>query len=258
MLIEDLKTDSTVTIYVTDGERAVQLSSSILSLNNEDAQICLKEAKALGYNSFLAVKAITSGDYIVSFLSENITCCVTAVQNKKPYSWEHVKIIHLNLSSQGNVHVILSNDNVQTFNRRNEYRVFLGYTGNCSFEGSDKSISVMIKDVSCSGIGMIYDKNDDIELHAGMRVKIQFVEVEDDGSRKKYTLDGKIIRYVSMNNTKKLIGCKLISNNTELEKLIYKKQRQIMSVGHKPQVKREMTRTVAKELAALAGQLQDD
>lgn len=254
MLIGNLNHDTTVTIHVTDGVKAVQLNSQVVELSKADQQVCMGEAKKLDYQSFIGIKVIKAGDRIVNFSSENVTCSITALKDNKPYSWNGVKIVALSLPEQGTIHMVLSNDDTKSFNRRNEYRLFLGQEGSCRFGDSKESKKVMIKDISCSGLGMIINKSDNIEISVGMEIEVQFLVPGSDGTGQKYTLNGKIVRYVAMGNGKELVGCKLPGRHPELEKMIYEKQRKNMTTDHKIQVKRESTRNLAKQLAELTGQ----
>ena len=97
-------------------------------------------------------------------------------------------------------------------------------------------------------------KSDHIEMQSGMEIEVQFVEQSSDGNSRKYTLNGKIVRYVAMGNDRELVGCKLSGRHPELEKMIYEKQRQTMTTSHKPQVKRGTTKELARDLAALSAQ----
>lgn len=254
MLIGDLEKDTEVTIHVTDGSKAVQLNSQVLELSKPDQQACIEAARKLNYQSYIVIRAIRVGERVVSFSSENITCSVTALKNNKPYSWKAVKIARLALPEQGTVHVVFSNDDMRSFNRRNEYRLFLGREGLCRFGDSKETKNVLIKDISCSGLGLIVGKSDNIEISAGMEIEVQFSEPGSEGERRIYSLNGKIVRYVAMGNDKELVGCKLSGRHPELEKMIYEKQRQSMTTGHKPQVKRGTTKELVKELQALTEQ----
>lgn len=258
MLIGNLDNGTAVTIHVTDGIKAVQLNSQVVELSKTDRQVCLEEAKRLDYQSFIVIKAIKAGERILNFSSENISCTITALNHKKPYSWKDVKIVALALPEQGIIHMVLSNDDMNTFNRRNEYRLFLGQEGNCRFGDSKEPRNILIKDVSCSGVGMVISKSDNIKISAGMEVEVQFLEPDSDGTGQKYILKGKIVRFVAMGNGKELIGCRLSGRHPELEKLIYEKQRRNMTTDYKIQVKRETTRGLAKQLAELAEQNQED
>lgn len=258
MLIGNLDHGTAVTIHVTDGVKAVQLNSQVVELSSTDRQVCLEKANSLDYQSFIVIKVIKAGERILNFSSENISCTITALSHKKPYSWKDVKIVALALPEQGMIHMVLSNDDMNTFNRRNEYRLFLGQEGSCRFGDSKESRKVLIKDVSCSGVGMVISKGDNIKINAGMEAEVQFQDSDSDGNMQKYTLNGKIVRFVAMGNGKELIGCRLSGRHPELEKMIYEKQRRNMSTDYKIQVKRETTRNLAKQFAELAEQNQED
>ena len=254
MLIGNLEKDTEVTIHVTDGVKAVQVSSLVLELSKTDLQECMVAARRMDYQSFIGIQAIRVGERIVSFSSENITCTITALKDNKPYSWKNVKIVKLSLPEQGTIHMVLSDDDMRSFNRRNEYRLFLGREGICRFGEGTEFKNIFIKDISCSGLGMMISKSADLDISVGMRIEVQFVEPGSDGNSHKFTLSGKIVRYVAMGNDRELIGCKLSGRHPELEKMIYEKQRQTMTTSHKPQVKRETTKNLVREFTALAAQ----
>lgn len=251
MRIGELEKDTTVTIHVTDGVKAVQLDSQVLDLGKEDQKICLETAKKLRFQSFLGIQAIMAGDRVVSFSSDKITCTVTALYKNKPYSWKEVKIVKQALPELGTIHMALSNDDVKSFNRRNEYRLFLGQEGSCRFGDSNELKKIFIKDISCSGMGIMINKSDDIEINVGMRIEAQFLSPGSDGNPQTYSVHGKIVRYVSMGNGRELVGCKLSGLYPELEKMIYERQRQSMTTDYKLQVKKESTKSLAEGFAAL-------
>ena len=62
-----------------------------------------------------------------------------------------------------------------------------------------------------------------------------------------YTLHGKIVRFISMNNNRVLVGCRLVERLDALEKMIYAKQRMKMTVNQA--IKRDNQAILAKKLA---------
>lgn len=251
MLIRDLEIGSTIAIHVTDGERAVQLSSTTIDLNKVDHKICKDVAKNYGYNSFACIQAVKARNCVVNLAGDNITCSITALKNKKPYLWKQVEIIRVKLPEYGTAHLVMSNDDVKTFNRRGEFRLFLGQLGTCILGTDHIAKSVFIKDISCSGIGMLFSKKDMDAVDINMHAEVHFSEVNDSGVSESFVLNAKIVRYLATGGDQVLIGCRILGKSPELEKLIYQKQRQSMSINNEIQTKRVLTRELKREMEAI-------
>ena len=258
MYIGDLKKDTAVTLYVTDGVKAVQLESCVISVSESDNKVCSSVARKLGFKSFVSIKPIIVNNTIVSFSSEKISISMTAIDGRKPYTWKDVQVVKVSLQEYGSIHIILSDIDAKTFNRRNEYRLFLGVDGICKFGNAYEFKNVLIKDISCSGLGMLINKSNGIKPNVGMEVTVQFELIDNDGTSKKYTLRGTVVRYLTTGNNEQLIGCKLIGQNPEIEKMIYERQRKNMTTGNKPQIQKVLTRDLVRDLQALASENTDE
>lgn len=252
MLIGDLDKNTIINVNVTDGEKSVQISSEVLDLSEEDYNFCKKASTQFHFESFVAVDLMKEGDRIINFLSARVICILTALKDDRPYSWNNVKILRLKLPEHGDCHIILSNSDMDTFNRRKEYRLWLGYDGLCKFGDSQVPKSVMIKDVSCSGVGLIVSDELSELIEVGKPVVVQFYdstynEASKEYNNKLFTLYGKIVRFISMNNNRVLVGCRLVERVDALEKMIYEKQRLKMTVNQT--IKRDNQAMLAKQLA---------
>lgn len=252
MLIGDLDKNTIINVNVTDGEKSVQINSAVLDLSAEDYNFCKKAASQFNFESFVAVDLMKEGDKVINFLSARVICILTALKDSRPYSWNNVKILRLKLPEHGDCHIILSNNDMDTFNRRKEYRLWLGYDGLCKFGDSKVPKNVFIKDVSCSGVGLII--NDELSelIEVGKFIEVQFYdstynEVAKDYFNKLFTLHGKIVRFIAMNNNRVLVGCKLLEKYDALDKMIYEKQRIKMNTN--VIMKRENDAILAKQLA---------
>lgn len=252
MLIGDLDKNTIINVNVTDGEKSVQINSEVLDLSAEDYNFCKKAASQFNFESFVAVDLMKEGNKVINFLSARVICILTALKDERPYSWNNVKILRLKLPEHGDCHIILSNSDMDTFNRRKEYRLWLGYDGLCKFGDSQVPKSVMVKDVSCSGVGIIISDELVDLVEVGKPVVIQFYdsvysEAAKEYKNKLYTLNAKIVRYIAMNNNRVLVGCRLIERLDALEKMIYEKQRIKMTVNHA--IKKYNQAMIAKQLA---------
>lgn len=252
MLIGDLDKNTIINVNVTDGDKSVQINSEVLELSEEDYAFCKKASTQFHFESFVAVDLMKEGDKVINFLSARVICILTALKDERPYSWNNVKILRLKLPEHGDCHIILSNSDMDTFNRRKEYRLWLGYDGLCKFGESRVPKSVIVKDVSCSGVGIIVSDELADLIEVGKPVDIQFYdstynEATKDYHNKLYTLHCKIVRFISMNNNRVLVGCRLVERLDALEKMIYAKQRMKMTVNHT--IKRDNQAILAKKLA---------
>lgn len=257
MLIGQLDKGTEITVNVTNGDKSVQIISKIVELSQEDYEYCRKASKQFKYKSFTVVDLMKEGDKVINFLSANIICMLSGLKEGKPYTWNNVKILRVKLPEYGDSHIILSNEDMETFNRRREYRLWLGYDGLCKFGESQVPKNVMVKDISCSGISMIINKDIGVEVELGERVEIQFYdrvysEGKKDYNNILYTVEAKIVRYIAMNNNRMLIGCRLSQRYQEIDKMIYLKQRLSMNINGKTRLDRARKAVLARELAKLA------
>lgn len=228
MYISELTEGTIVTIDVAGDRGSIRLESEVFSLEESDADYVNRGAQKAGLSHFVAVQTIMDNNHPINFISAKVRCNVTALQDNKPYSWQNVKILRVTLPKAGDCHLIFCAANVKTFNRRNQYRLFLGCEAQCRLGDSPVPRNIILKDISEGGAGFIID--DEFEVEIGMKVRIQFFEMVN-GKPILYTINGKIVRYLSMNNNRLFIGCKATDNGEALKNFIYSKQRQSLSSG---------------------------
>lgn len=217
MYVSDLVAETIVTVNATMQNKSIRLESEVLSITQKDRDYL--NGHDLG--KYCVIRQIMEGEKPISFISDKVECSMTASMENKPYSWLGVKIRRLTLPEGGVAHVVICNDNAETFNRRNEYRQWFGYDATCKFGDSKVPHLVILKDVSPSGLGLLCDAS--LNVKVGETVEIQFHE-QSNNSSKLFTLGAIVVRYVPMNNNRMLVGCKLKVSSRELDKLIYSKQ----------------------------------
>lgn len=251
MRLNNLEVGTIVTINATDYEKSVRMESEILDISPEDRLFVEKAIKSLNKEVFCVLDLITEGKAVINFLSVRVKCTLTALINDKPYSWNDVKILKLNLPNRGSCHIVLCDDDVDTFNRRGEYRQWLGYDALCKFGDSQVAKDVQLRDLSPSGVGLLCSTELPIEL--GLKVNIQFRDefrssVSGEYVSKLYTINAIIVRYAPTNNNKLLVGCKLDKEYEEITKLIFSKQGKLLATAKRNSYKRNRDALLAQEL----------
>ena len=207
VFINDLGANTIVTINATMGNKSVRLESEVAEITSEDKEYL--ELQDL--HDYCVINVIKEGDKPISFLSDKVEISVTASIENKPYTWLGVKILKMTLPSRGVSHIILSSENAETYNRRNEYRQWFGYDATCKFGDSKVPHLVLLKDISPSGLGLLCDAS--LKMQVGDTVEVQFHEQSDKGSK-----------LFSLEASRMLVGCKLKVSSRDLDKLIYSKQ----------------------------------
>ena len=94
----------------------------------------------------------------LNFDNDEIVCNLMGIQDSKPYEWMEVKVYRINLGKYGPAHLIVSDNDVQPFNRRNSFRVSV--TNDCyiKFRNEEALNKATIRDVSSVGIGISVPK----------------------------------------------------------------------------------------------------
>lgn len=251
MKINALEVGTIVTINATDFEKSIRMESEVLSVSDEDKTFVTEAVKGMHKEAFCILDLITEENIPINFISVRVKCIMTALINEKPYSWEDVKILKLKLPQAGSCHIVLCDNDVDTFNRRGEYRQWLGYDALCKFGDSKVAKDVLLRDLSPSGVGLLCSTELPVEL--GLKVNIQFHEefkssVSGEYVSKLYTINAVIVRYVSTNNNKLLVGCKLDKEYEEITKLIFSKQGKLLATAKRDTYKRDRNALLAQEL----------
>lgn len=98
---------------------------------------------------------IKDDENVIIFANSTATCNLTILYDFKPYIWVNVTIVKMKLPNLGTCYVAFSFDDVSTFNRRSEFRVWLGCAGIATFRDSQVPQDVFVRDLSPSGIGLM-------------------------------------------------------------------------------------------------------
>lgn len=256
MVIGELNENTVVTITVTDGEGLVKLESRTIKPDKECIEFIQKAAESLNFKSFAALELMKEENKVINFLSAKVKCYLTAEKDTKPYQFPNVKIIKLNLPELGYHHIAFCNEDTESFNRRHEFRLWLGYDALIKINDSKVPHKGVVKDISFHGGGFILDEEYDVKQ--GDILHIQFHEssyskLKKDYVTVMYTCIYSVVRVIPLKNNKVLAGCVSEIEEDEINKFIAKKQREKLSVGGKnPLAKKVCDADLIKALESTA------
>ncbi len=185
---------------------------------------------------FVLVEPIKVDDRLVRFDAEGINYYFIGNYREKPYLFENVTVERITLPIYGTAHILRCAEPGRRFNRRNNFRVWLGQYCHIALRGSRGQHDAMIKDLSSTGIGLIIKK--DQEVNVGDAVEIQFNTEKYNEQREDYeftlhTLKADIVRVVDQSEKVNLVGCTITEGAEAIEKFVAKKQREKNKVGKK-------------------------
>ncbi|MCR5432586.1 MAG: PilZ domain-containing protein [Lachnospiraceae bacterium] len=115
-------------------------------------------------------------------------------------------------------HVIYINGEGIEFNRRKDYRQYIGVEGKAEHYGADK-VDVIVRDVSNNGIGLIVDNVAGFEN--GRRMIIYFT---DENGKYRFSLECKQVRARVMQNGRMEVGCIVVNPPQALSQYVAFKQ----------------------------------
>lgn len=225
MLLNDIVKSTIATITASNETASVTLQSEIVPMCQEDIDFLQSSFKGKRAPSFCAMHLIKYDENVIIFANSTATCNLTILYDFKPYIWVNVTIVKMNLPNLGTCHVAFSFDDVSTFNRRSEFRVWLGCAGIATFGDSQVPQDVFVRDLSPSGVGLMGPN--DLSLARYTPIHLQFrYSLTKQSDPKLYTIDASIVRWTPINSSKYLIGCHMKSQNKDLTRMLYAKQRQ--------------------------------
>ncbi|MCR5521357.1 MAG: PilZ domain-containing protein [Lachnospiraceae bacterium] len=115
-------------------------------------------------------------------------------------------------------HVIYINGEGIEFNRRKDYRQYIGVEGKAEHFGADK-VSVIVRDVSNNGIGLIVDNVAGFDN--GRRMIVYFT---DENGKYRFSLECKQVRSRVMQNGRVEVGCVVVNPPQALSQYVAFKQ----------------------------------
>lgn len=215
MYINELK-NSKLKITAIVAKQSIDFDvNQVLNIKNKDKKILDKISKKVPY---IIINPIMVSGKMLNFSSNKIISKITATVDNMIYEWNIiVRNVQLPYSKKS-YHIVFSEKNVKPINRRNNYRVWLGYTSIIQINSNRKTDEAIVKDISAGGVGIIIDKN--MMANIGDTVHLVFNEPSNNI---KFNLSAIIVRKENISG-KIIIGCRFNKISSEIEKYVNKKQ----------------------------------
>lgn len=116
------------------------------------------EKHKIRFSKYVVAEIFTFNGRPLSFDNDEIACNIMGIYESKPYEWIKVKVCRINLGKYGPAHLIISEDDVQPFNRRNSFRVSLSNECYIKLRNEEALNKATLKDLSSVGIGVVIPK----------------------------------------------------------------------------------------------------
>lgn len=267
MYIDQLVEGCELTLTAYHGSKMASFSSKVAGIYypNDKKEISdFLELHGIRLSRCVVAEMFTYDGRPLSFDNDEISCNFIGVLDSKPYEWHDVKVYRINLDKYGPAHLIVSDADVEPFNRRNSYRVSLANECYIKLRAEHALNKARLKDLSSVGIGIVVPKY--VMVEPGDEILVTFsdylrmfkvkntghhpeTEIEKDIARFKKQISlieainggGSADKSEKVNQkvefiikaivvrvldtiNKKTIGCKFTAINQELSKYVNEKQ----------------------------------
>ena len=161
MFIDQLIEGCELRLTACFGAKTAEFTSKVAGIyypNDRNEISDFLEKNQIRFSKYIVSEMFTFNGRPLNFDNDEIVCNLMGIQDSKPYEWMEVKVYRINLGKYGPAHLIVSDSDVQPFNRRNSFRVSV--TNDCyiKFRNEDALNKATIRDVSSVGIGISVPK----------------------------------------------------------------------------------------------------
>ncbi|MCM1107035.1 MAG: PilZ domain-containing protein [Blautia sp.] len=229
MYINELPEGTRLTITASAEDKQATLESEILPLTQNDLDFLAELLARSKFRACVAVTLFVSDNQTINFASPNVQCDCIGIFEELPYMWENVKIVKFALPDAGRQHVIFSSHDARSFNRRKDFRLWLGEECTLTYGSPAVTKRGTIRDFSVTGMGLLVSP--DIKIAPGTRIRVQFSERKKVGEEEQtivYTVFVCAVRFAPVNARNQIIGCRIIDGGRDYVGYFYKKQRESM------------------------------
>ena len=161
MFIDQLIEGCELRLTACFGAKTAEFTSKVAGIyypNDRNEISDFLEKNQIRFSKYVVSEMFTFNGRPLNFDNDEIVCNLMGIQDSKPYEWMEVKVYRINLGKYGPAHLIVSDSDVQPFNRRNSFRVSV--TNDCyiKFRNEEALNKATIRDVSSVGIGISVPK----------------------------------------------------------------------------------------------------
>ena len=230
--ITELAPGSIISLTARRGNKTYRFESFVLELSEKED---IDYAGTLE-GDFIIVEPIRVDNKIIRFVTERINYYFIGHHKSKPYLFENIFVDKIRLPKYGVAHIIKADKEGKRFNRRSNFRVWLGQHCHIALRGSKAQHDAMIKDLSSTGIGLIIKK--EYTVNIGDEIEVQFNDEKYNEQREDYqftlhTIKGEVVREFDSNEKADIVGCRITEGQEGAEKFVAMKQREKNKVGRK-------------------------
>lgn len=227
MYISELCGGEAIKLEVTMNGTRVEFVTTVVAVEDK------KQVKALEGIAqkfpYVVVEAITKGGKVLGFPPRGASYKVTSVdkKTKKPFEWQNVLVKQVALANGNKYHMLISDQNVKEINRRERYRLWLGCDGLLQMGISKNAASVIIKDISATGIAFILENKSTLdEKMIPKKSSMVSLSFSDGETNTKFHVTAVVVRVEETENGRLLYGCKLTQESGAIAKFVNDKQRE--------------------------------
>lgn len=205
MLIKDIAINSRLTIDVRKDDRGAVFFAEPAFVNDEG----------------LFIEPIKHGEAVLNFENQGLKISmVVSRDNEMPAKFRNIRISTVVVDDHTYHRIICASEGTKS-NRRNAFRVFIGEPGTVNVDIGAKSVDVLVKDISITGISFLYGKQGDKPaFDKGSRVRVRYV---DPSNFNPIEVEAKVVR---CEDTEKgiLYGCQFTRNYPQISRYVATKQ----------------------------------
>lgn len=193
----------------------------------ENASAEYDSTVTFGKEGILLIEPIRYDGKIINFSGDKVHISVIYMEDGiKPLIWEGCRMQTVQAGKE-KYHAIVCKRDGMRWNRRQAYRQYLGLDGMLSIDSTRASHSVVVKDISATGVSFV--GMPDMNYLSMGPFHLTF---EDKASRLKVQLSGMAVRQEPVDETKVIVGCTVKQSNLDLGTYVASKQKQEIARRH--------------------------